>query len=50
VVTTTFQHLFWPQLGCLILGNYLTIGSFTLPGIPQISIWKHGHKGVFFLL
>jgi len=25
-----FQYLLWPQLECLILGNYLTIGSFTL--------------------
>ena len=45
----TFQHLRWPQLGCLILGNCLTIGSFALPGIPQISIWKHGHKDMSFL-
>jgi hypothetical protein len=30
MVTTRFQHLLWPQPGCLILGNYLMIGSFTL--------------------
>jgi len=30
VITTRFQHLLWPQLGCLILGTYLIIGSFTL--------------------
>jgi hypothetical protein len=30
VVTTRFQHLIWPQLRCLILGNCLIIGSFTL--------------------
>jgi hypothetical protein len=29
VVTTRFQHLHWPQLGCFILGNYLIIVSFT---------------------
>jgi len=30
VVTTRFHPLLWPQLGCLILGNYLIIDSFTL--------------------
>ena len=30
VVATRFQHLLWPQLGCLILRNYLVIGSLTL--------------------
>jgi hypothetical protein len=30
VVTTRFHTLLWPQVGCLILGNYLMIGSFTL--------------------
>jgi hypothetical protein len=30
MVITRFQHLLWPQLGCLLLGNYLIIGLFTL--------------------
>jgi hypothetical protein len=29
MVTMRFQH-FWPQLGCLILRNFLKIGSFNL--------------------
>ena len=29
-ITKRFQHLLWPQLGCLILGNYFMIGSFSL--------------------
>jgi len=38
VVTTRFQPLLWPQLECLILGNYLIVGSFTLP-YPTLPIY-----------
>ena len=27
---TRFEHLLWPQLGFLILGTYLIVGTFTL--------------------
>jgi hypothetical protein len=36
VVTTTFQRLLWPQPECLILGNYLVIGSFILPNLLSL--------------
>jgi hypothetical protein len=42
VVTTTFQHLLWPQLGCFILENYLIVGSCTLLACKiqkQYRIW-----------
>jgi len=38
MVTTTFQHLLWPQLGCLMLRNYLIIGSFTLILRPLVCL------------
>jgi hypothetical protein len=30
MVTTRFQHLLWPQLWCLILGNCIITGSFNI--------------------
>jgi len=35
VVTTRFQHLLWPQLGCLLLGTCLIIGSFAPRVLPR---------------
>ena len=50
MVTTRFQHLHWPQLGCVTLGNYLISGSFTLCAICQIkalSLQSYVHIQMF---